>query len=104
MRARYSQFILAVDLGTSGCKCALVGLDGVVHKWAFRSVPLHMVDELGAEQNPEDWWSAFLGAARELTTTLPDLGGEIAAISCSCQGECTIPVDRAGRPLHRALS
>jgi len=35
---------------------------------------------------------------------LPDLGGEIAAICCSCQGECTVPVDRAGRPLHRAMS
>jgi len=36
--ARYNRLILAVDLGTSGCKCALVGLDGVVHKWAFRPV------------------------------------------------------------------
>ena len=104
MEARYNQFILAVDLGTSGCKCALVGLDGVVRHWAFRPVPLHMVDQTGAEQAPEDWWSAFVGAARELIAGLPDLGGEIAAICCSCQGECTVPVDRSGIPLHRALS
>ncbi|HTD54019.1 MAG TPA: FGGY-family carbohydrate kinase [Silvibacterium sp.] len=104
MAARYNQFILAVDLGTSGCKCALVGLDGIVRKWAVRSFPLHVVDKAGAEQDPEDWWSAFVAAARELTATLPDMNGEIAAICCSCQGECTIPVDRAGRPLHRALS
>ena len=104
METRYNQFILAVDLGTSGCKCALIGLDGVVRKWAFRSVSLHMIDGVGAEQAPEDWWSAFVGAARELIATLPDMGGEIAAICCSCQGECTIPVDREGRPLHRALA
>jgi xylulokinase len=101
---RYNRFVLAVDLGTSGCKCALVGLDGVVRKWAFRSVPLHIVDQVGAEQAPEDWWSSFIGAARELIGALPELGGEIAAICCSCQGECTVPVDHSGRPLHGAMS
>lgn len=90
--ARYNRLILAVDLGTSGCKCALVGLDGVVHKWAFRPVPLHIVDQVGAEQAPEDWWSAFIGAARELFETMPEARGEIAAICCSCQGECTVPL------------
>ena len=102
--AHHNRFVLAVDLGTSGCKCALVGLDGVVQWWAFRPVPLHIVDEVGAEQAPEDWWSAFIGAARELIEKLPEAEGEIAAICCSSQGECTVPVDRAGKPLHRALS
>ena len=101
---RHNQFVLAVDLGTSGCKCALVGVDGVVQKWAFRPVPLYIVDQIGAEQAPEDWWSAFIGSARELIAALPELGGEIVAICCSCQGECTVPVDRAGKPLHRAMS
>src|SRR5277367_1603324 len=101
---RHNRFVLAVDLGTSGCKCALVGLDGLVQKWAFRSVPLHIVDQVGAEQAPEEWWSAFIGAARELVGALPELDGDIAAICCSCQGECTVAVDRTGKPLHRAIS
>jgi xylulokinase len=100
----HNRFVLAVDLGTSGCKCALVGLDGVVQKWAFRPVSLHIVDQVGAEQAPEEWWSAFVGAARELIAALPELGGEIVAICCSCQGECTVAVDRTGKPLHRAMS
>jgi xylulokinase len=104
MATRHNQFVLAVDLGTSGCKCALVGFDEIVHKWAFSPVPLHIVDTVGAEQDPEDWWNAFLAAARELIATLGDDNGEIAAICCSCQGECTVPVDRTGRPLHRAMS
>jgi xylulokinase len=101
--SRQKQFVLAVDLGTSGCKCALVGLDGVVHKWSSRSIPLHIVDGIGVEQAPEDWWSAFVSAARELIFALPDLHGEIAAICCSCQGECTVPVDENGRSLHQAM-
>ena len=44
------------------------------------------------------------GAAQELIAALPQLSGEIAAICCSCQGECTVPVDQAGKPLHRAIS
>ena len=96
MATRHNQFVLAVDLGTSGCKCALVGFDGIVHKWAFSPVPLHIVDTIGAEQDPEDWWNAFLAAARELIATLGDDKGEIAAICCSCQGECTVPVDQPG--------
>lgn len=102
--AQHNQFLLAVDLGTSGCKCALVGMDGNLRKWAFRPVPLHIVGQDGAEQDAEDWWSAFVGAAREMVAALPQFNGEIAAICCSCQGECTVPVDQAGKPLHRAIS
>src|SRR6201988_1678816 len=101
---RHNRFVLAVDLGTSGCKCALVGLDGVVQKWAFRPVPLHIVDQVGAEQAPEDWSSAFIGSARELTAALREQAGDFAPIGCSGQVECTVPVDRAGKPLHRAMA
>ncbi len=102
--SHHHRLVLAVDLGTSGCKCALVRLDGVVQKWAFRPFPLHIVDQVGAEQAPEDWWNAFVGAARELLAALSEKGRDIAAICCSCQGECTVPVDRQGQPLHRAIS
>lgn len=103
MAALHDRFVLAVDLGTSGCKCALVGMDGAVWKWVLRPIALHIVDEVGAEQEPEDWWRAFVEAARELLAPLKEAGGEIAAICCSCQGECTVAVDDAGQPLHRAL-
>lgn len=100
---RRNQFVLAVDLGTSACKCALISFDGAVHQWSSRSIPLHMVDGIGAEQSTEDWWNAFVSGARELIATLPEVQGEIAAICCSCQGECTVPIDRNGEPLHRAM-
>jgi len=100
----FNDFVLAVDLGTSGCKCALVDQAGNVLAWAFRPVTLHFVDDVGAEQDPLEWWQAFLEAARELIAQLPGSGGQVVAICCSCQGECTVPVDRNGVPLHRALS
>jgi xylulokinase len=98
------RFLLAVDLGTSGCKAALVDEQGRVAAWAFRPVELHVVETVGVEQDPEQWWRALVEAARQLLAPLHEAGGEIAAICCSCQGECTVPVDRQGRPLMRALS
>jgi xylulokinase len=101
--ANPNEFVLAVDLGTSGCKCALIAPDGRVHSWAFEPVPLHIVDPAGAEQDPEDWWQALIGSAREALRALPR-GAQVSAICCSSQGECTVPVDAAGRPLRRAIS
>ncbi|WP_266183750.1 xylulokinase [Dyella humicola] len=97
------RLVLAVDLGTSGCKCALVGLSGRVHAWAFRPVPLYLVGEFGVEQDADDWWRAFLGAAQEVLEGDAERRRRVVAVCCSAFGECTVPVDQAGRALARAM-
>ena len=96
------QIILAIDLGTSGCKCALVTLDGTVLAWAFRPVALH-VEGVSAEQEPRDWWQAFIESAGELLSRDSTLCQRVVAVCCSTQGEGTIAVDRTGEPLARAI-
>jgi len=96
--------ILAIDLGSSGCKCAVVGLDGRVVHWAFQPVETKIVGHSGAEQNPEDWWSAFLSTAAEVVRQARDSQLEISAICASTQGEGTVPVDREGTPLSNCLT
>ena len=97
------RLVLAVDLGTSGCKCALVSLDGHVLAWSFRPVPLHLVGEYGVEQDAEDWWQAFLAAAQELLAADTHRRKRIMAICCSALHECTVPVDAQGNALARAM-
>ncbi len=97
------RLVLAIDLGTSGCKCALVGIDGTVLGWAFRSVSLHVQGAL-AEQDPHDWWSALLGSAGEVLASLPGLRQRVVAVCCSTQTEGTVCVDRTGAPLGRAMT
>ena len=97
------RLVLAVDLGTSGCKCALVSLDGTVHAWAFRAVKLHVQGAL-AEQDPQDWWTAFLASAGEILAADPGRRGRVVAVCCSTQTEGTVCVDRHGQPLGRALT
>lgn len=97
------QHILAVDLGTSGCKTAVVRVDGTVLGFATQPVSMKVVAEVGAEQNPEDWWQAFLATAVKV---LKDTGVDrkaVVAVVCSCQGEGTIPVSRSGEPLTHAM-
>jgi xylulokinase len=51
--------ILAVDLGTSGCKTAIITAAGKVLGWEFKEVPMQILPNGGAEQDPRDWWNAF---------------------------------------------
>ena len=98
-----ARLVLAVDLGTSGCKCALVALDGSVRSWAFQPVALH-VQGARAEQDPEAWWRALLMAANELLAADAALRRRVVAVCCSTQTEVTVCVDRAGQPIGRAIS
>ncbi|WP_374595049.1 FGGY-family carbohydrate kinase, partial [Aquabacterium sp.] len=95
--------VLAVDLGTSGCKTALVSLGGEVLAWAFRPVELHLLPGHGAEQDPRDWWAAFLSTAAEVLAQRPELRQRVVAVCCSTQGEGTVAVSRSGEPLTRCL-
>lgn len=94
--------ILAVDLGTSGCKTALVDLNGTVRGWEFAPVDLHVIAGHGAEQNPEDWWQALLSTARRVIDSSGVDPQQVRAVCCSTQGECTVPVDEAGQALMNA--
>jgi xylulokinase len=98
-----AQHILAVDLGTSGCKTALVSLEGRVAGWAFTAVPLHILPGGGVEQDPSDWWNAFVSSARKVLTETKFPPAAVAAICCSCAGEGTVAVDREGRALRNAI-
>src|SRR5512145_3242220 len=95
--------ILAVDLGTSGMKVALITVAGEVLGWESEPVRLIITPDGGAEQSPEEWWQAFLSAAGRLLKRQPESGPRVAAVCCSTQGEGTIAVDSNGNALGNAI-
>jgi xylulokinase len=103
MKRHAEPYILAVDLGTSGCKTALVSVTGVFAGWEFQEVPLHVLPGGGAEQDPEDWWNAFLTTAGKLMHKKLVLVEDIVGVCCSTQGEGTVPVDRDGKELMNCV-
>lgn len=101
--AAENTMILAVDLGTSGCKTAVCSLDGKVHAWAFQEVDLFLREGHGAEQRPADWWNALIATSKEAISKSGISPARIKAICCSTQGEGTVPVDASGNPLMNAI-
>jgi xylulokinase len=96
--------VLAIDLGTSGMKAALVAADGTVTGWAERAVPLCVLPGGGAEQDPMAWWDALGEVVADLGRAHPDELRAVTTVCSSTQGEGTIAVDAAGRPLTRCIS
>jgi len=93
--------VLAVDLGTGGPKVAVVEETGRIVAHATEPVPLHLLDGGGAEQDPEDWWSAIRAAtARALAGAGPV---ELVGVGCTAQWSGTVAVDSAGHALMRAV-
>lgn len=97
------RFVLAVDLGTSGPKVALVSERGEVAAAAGRRVATELLADGGAEQDPDEIWAAVRDAVREVVARASPLGGEIAAVACTSQYSSLVAVDAAGRATANLL-
>ena len=102
--AEKEAYILAVDLGTSGCKTALISISGKVAGWEYQEVPLLIPSTGAAEQRPEDWWQALISTSQKLVRKNLVPVESVIAVCCSTQGEGTVPVDRQGNALMNAMT
>jgi xylulokinase len=98
-----TKYVLAIDLGSSGPKVALVSDRGEMVAHARETVPTHFLSDGGAEQDPDDWWRAITTGVRQVldATRLPV--GDVIGVTCTGQWSVTVPVDGAGHHLMRAV-
>jgi xylulokinase len=101
--ARADEYILAFDLGTSGLKVAVTTPSGEIVGSAVERYPLYMLGHGGVEQDPEDWWNAVVRGTRRVLAVASIDADRVVGVGCSSQWSGTVPVDRDGRPLMRAL-
>ena len=97
------KFILAIDLGTSGPKVALVSTQGELLGSEFEETKLLLLPEGGAEQSPSDWWEAITKAVKRLLERGLTTNEDIVAIAITGQWSGTVPVDQDGNPLANAI-
>ncbi len=94
--------VLAIDVGTTAVKAALVDLaDGArIVELAERPVALATPEPGWAEQDPNDWWTATLDATRAL-----DAGGvaRVDAVAVTGQMQDLVAVDAACAPVRPAI-
>lgn len=95
--------VLAVDLGTSGAKAAVFSAQGAVLATSFRPTALELLPGGGAEQDPDEWWQAVVGACEQCLNDTAVERASVAAIGVTAQWSGTVAVGASGEPLHPAL-
>jgi xylulokinase len=95
--------ILAIDLGTSGPKVALVTCKGAVLGCATSPTKLHLLPGGGAEQDPDDWWRAVVDATQQLHAQELVDPKAVIGVCVTAQWAGTVAVDRDGNHLRNAI-
>ena len=95
--------ILAIDLGTSALKVALVSVEGEVIASEQEACRVALRPGGGAEQDPEGWWALIAGASSRLLNSGAAPPESVAAVCCTAQWSGTVPVDRDGHPIRPAI-
>jgi xylulokinase len=89
--------ILAIDLGTSNVKAAVVDREGTLLGTGAGSIETIHGPDGGAEQDAERVWQTVLDAADQALAALSNRR-EVRGIACASQYSSIIPVDRNGLP------
>ena len=97
------KYILAIDLGTSGPKVALVSVQGELVGSEFEETQLLLLPEGGAEQSPADWWQKINKAIKRLLGKGLTANDEVVAIAITGQWSGTVAVDKDGNTLTNAI-
>lgn len=97
------KYVLAIDLGTSGPKSALVSTEGDVVDSEFEKNEIILLPNGGAEQRPDQWWATILQTAKRVLEKQLVPAEDIVAICCTTQWSGTVAVDRDGQPLMNAI-
>jgi len=97
------KYVLAIDLGTSGPKVALVSTLGEIIGSEFEKTELRIFDGGGAEQCPDDWWRACMVALKRLVDKDLVPRKDIVAIASTGQWSGTVAVDENGKHLMDAM-
>ncbi len=97
------KYVIAVDHGTSAMKVALADTCGEILGFDFEPTPLYLFEGGGAEQNPDEWWNAFVTSTKRLLSRNLVPVEEIVAICVSSQWSGTVAVDESGNHTHNAI-
>jgi xylulokinase len=86
---------VAIDLGTTALKVAVVSLTGELRWSGTRDLTTSYSPDGGATQDANEWWRLV----RELVREGVDATGDVVAIGTTGQWASTVPVDADGVPV-----
>ncbi|MFQ8603152.1 MAG: FGGY family carbohydrate kinase, partial [Anaerovoracaceae bacterium] len=100
--------VITYDVGTTGLKACMfdISAEESVKYIAGEtdSYELHVLENGGVEQDPDDWWNAMARSTKKLLEKSGVSKEEIKGISFCSQFQTVVMVDEKGKPLRRAMS
>lgn len=95
------KYYIGADLGTSALKLLLVGEDGSIERSVSESYPIAYPNPGWSEQNPEDWWNAFISGIHRLTDGIPSVS--IGGIGVAGQMHGLVILDENDKVIRPAI-
>lgn len=100
------KYALAYDIGTTGVKTCIFEIDENIKLIADANegYELYVMPDGGAEQNPDDWWTAMCHTTKAVLESSGLTPDKIDGISFCSQMQGLVLVDKQGKPVRRAMS
>jgi len=99
-----SNYVMAIDQGTTGTTVLLVDRQGAIRARGYREFPQIFPQPGWVEHNPEDIWASTLASIRSALDSAGATGGDVVAIGITNQRETSVAWERSSlRPLRNAI-
>ena len=96
-------YVMGIDAGTEALKAGIFDSAGNLVALGSRNYRSYFPRPGWAEQDPNDWWDALVGAVQNCLKASDVPASEIAGISAVATTCTLLPVKANGEPLRRAL-
>ena len=97
------EYLLGIDVGTSGTKTVLFDTDGAAVSSRTFEYSMYQERNGWAEQDPADWWEATVKGIRGVLEEARIAPEQIRGIGLSGQMHGLVMLDAAGAPLRRSI-
>lgn len=96
-------YLLGVDFGTESVRVGIFDAQGQPVVFASQEYPLYHAHPGWAEQEPNEWWNAFVVATRTAVRESNVRAEEIVSLSADCTSCTVLMLDEAFQPLRPAI-
>lgn len=99
-----NKYIMALDLGTTSCRCIIFDKNGRICSAAQKEFTKYFPQPGWVEHDAEEIWATQTGLMYEAMSKIDITINEIAGIGITNQRETTVLWDKeTGRPVHKAI-
>lgn len=99
-----SKYIMALDLGTTSCRCILFDKNGRICSAAQKEFTQYFPQPGWVEHDAEEIWATQMGLMYEAMSKIDITLKDVAGIGITNQRETTVLWDKTtGRPVHKAI-